>query len=55
VNILWGLFPLEMFSFQIAMEQKRDPWKIIVEHVVIALVVIIMAHYVGVWIALTFY
>jgi len=54
VNILWGLFLLGIFSFQIAMEQKRDPWRIIAEHVVIALAVIIMAHYVGVWIALTF-
>ena len=54
VNILWGLFLLGIFSFQIAMEQKRDPWRIIVEHVIIALAVIIIAHYVGVWIEKTF-
>lgn len=54
VNIFWGLFLLGIFSFQIAREQKRDPWRIVVEHVVIALVVIIIAHYVGVWISLTF-
>ncbi|KUK00648.1 MAG: Uncharacterized protein XD44_1291 [Methanobacteriaceae archaeon 41_258] len=54
VNILWGLFLLGIFSFQIAREQKRNPWRIIAEHVIIALAVIIIAHYVGVWIALTF-
>ena len=54
VNILWGLFLLGIFSFQIAMEQKRDPRRIIAEHVIIALAVIIIAHYVGVWIEKTF-
>lgn len=54
VNIIWGLFLLGMFSFQIAKEQKRNPWRIISEHVFIALAVIIIAHYVGVWIELTF-
>lgn len=54
VNIIWGLFLLGIFSFQIAKEQKKDPWRIIAEHVFIALAVIIIAHYVGVWIELTF-
>ncbi|MGD9626657.1 MAG: hypothetical protein AB7D17_05845 [Methanobacteriales archaeon] len=48
------MFLLGIFSFQIAREQKRNPWRIIAEHVIIALAVIIIAHYVGVWIALTF-
>lgn len=54
VNIIWGLLLLGIFSFQIAKEQRRNPWRIIAEHVVIALAVIITAHYVGVWIEKTF-
>lgn len=54
VNIIWGLLLLGIFSFQIAKERGRNPWRIIAEHVVIALAVIITAHYVGVWIEKTF-
>lgn len=54
VNIIWGLLLLGIFSFQIAKEQRRNPWRIIAEHVVIALAVVIIAHYVGVWIEKTF-
>ncbi|MDD3454219.1 MAG: hypothetical protein RBT32_03415 [Methanothermobacter sp.] len=54
VNIIWGLLLLGIFSFQIAKEQRRNPWKIIAEHVIIALAVVIIAHYVGVWIEKTF-
>jgi len=50
VSIIWGLFILGIFSFIIAREQKRRPWKVIAEHLIIALVVIIITRYVGDWI-----
>jgi VIT1/CCC1 family predicted Fe2+/Mn2+ transporter len=47
VSAIWGLFLLGLFSFLIAREQKANTWKVVMEHLVIALVVIIIAHYVG--------
>jgi hypothetical protein len=41
---------LGTFSFYIAKEQKTKTWKVIAEHLFIALVVIIATHYVGGWI-----
>jgi len=54
VSIVWGLSLLGIFSFYIAKEQKVKPWKVITEHLVIALVVITITHYVGDWIGSTF-
>ncbi len=54
VSVIWGLFLLSIFSFYIAREQKVKPWKVITEHATIALVVIVITHYVGDWIGLTF-
>lgn len=51
VSIVWGLSLLGLFSFYIAKEQKVKSWKVIMEHLGIALVVIIITHYVGAWIA----
>ncbi len=49
VSILGGLNLLGIFSYYIAKEQKVKPWKVILEHLLIALVVIIITHYVGDW------
>lgn len=54
VSVIWGLLLLGIFSFQIAKEQKIKPWKVIIEHLVIALIVIIITHYLGNWIGTTF-
>lgn len=50
VSVILGLSLLSIFSFHIAKEQKARPWKIVVEHFIIALVVIVITHYVGDWI-----
>ena len=47
MSVIWGLFLLGVLSFVIAREQSVKPWKAIVEHLVIALVVIFITHYVG--------
>ena len=54
VSITWGLLLLTIISFVIAKEQKKKPWKIIAEHLIMAVVVIITTYSVGNWISLVF-
>jgi VIT1/CCC1 family predicted Fe2+/Mn2+ transporter len=54
VSVIWGLSLLSIFSFLIAKEQKVKPWKVVMEHLVIALTVVVIAHYIGDWISETF-
>ena len=54
VSVVLGLSLLGLFSFYIAKEQEVKPWKVVIEHLVIALVVIIITHYAGGWISSTF-
>lgn len=53
VSVILGLSILGIFSFYIA-KQKAKPWWVIIEHLIIALVVVVIAHYVGDWIGSTF-
>lgn len=54
VSVVWGLSMISILSFDIAKKQKKIIWKVIAEHLIIALTVIIITHYVGDWISLTF-
>jgi VIT1/CCC1 family predicted Fe2+/Mn2+ transporter len=54
VSVIWGLSVLAIVSYSIAREQGEKPWKVVAEHLIIALVVIIITHYVGDWISLRF-
>ncbi len=54
VSIAWGLSLLGIFSFYMAKEQQVQPWKVIVEHLLIAAVVICITHLVGDWTGSTF-
>ena len=54
VSVVWGLSLLGIFSFYMAKEQKIKPWKVISEHLLIAIIVIVITHYVGVWVGSTF-
>lgn len=54
IDVIFGLLMLGVFSFYITKEQKTKPWKVILEHVIIALIVVIITHYVGDWISSTF-
>lgn len=54
VNIILGLFLLCIFSFNIAKSQKTKPLQVVLEHLLIAIVVIIAAYYVGYWSSLIF-
>ncbi len=54
VSVVWGLSILGIFSYYIARGQKATYWKVIMEHLVIALVVIVITHYVGDWVGAIF-
>jgi vacuolar iron transporter family protein len=50
VSILWGLLLLTLLSLSLARAQQIAPWKVIGEHLMIALCVVTLTHYVGDWI-----
>jgi VIT1/CCC1 family predicted Fe2+/Mn2+ transporter len=50
ISVFWGLLVLSIFSFFLGRQQKTDPWKIVLEHLVIALLVIVATHFAGEWI-----
>ncbi|MGB4066929.1 MAG: hypothetical protein WBK08_02745 [Nitrospira sp.] len=50
ISIVWGLFLLTVLSFFIARAQAIAPWKVIGEHLLIALCVVAMTHVVGDWV-----
>jgi len=54
ISVIWGLSLLCIFSLYMAKEQKVRAWKVVAEHLIIALVVIIITHYAGDWIGTTF-
>ncbi|SNQ62330.1 conserved membrane hypothetical protein [Candidatus Methanoperedens nitroreducens] len=54
VSIIWGLSLLGIVSFYLAKQQRAEPWKVIGEHLLIALMVIGATHYAGDWIGTAF-
>lgn len=50
VSIIWGISILVILSYTMAKSQQESPWKIIGEHILIALVVIIVSQWVGSWV-----
>lgn len=54
VSIVWGVVLLGTLSVFIAEERKEKVWKVVSEHLGIALAVIVITHLIGQWIAATF-
>lgn len=54
VSMVYGLALLAILSFFIARSNKEAPWRVIAEHLVIAVVVIFLTHYVGQFISSAF-
>ena len=50
VSILWGLLLLTMLSVLLARSQRIAPWKVISEHLLIALCVVALSYCVGDWV-----
>lgn len=49
-SAIWGLLLLAALSFFVARAQRVAPWKVIGEHMLIGLSVIVITHYVGDWV-----
>lgn len=47
---IWGILLLSIYSFFLAKRQKIKPYKVIAEHLIIAVLVIIITQIVGQWI-----
>ncbi|MBU1111790.1 MAG: VIT1/CCC1 transporter family protein [archaeon] len=54
VSIIWGLSLIALLSYYIARISKVKSYKIILEHVLIAIVVITATHYIGTFISSMF-
>lgn len=54
ISIIWGLLWIGIFSYFIAKGRKTKPSKLILQHLLVALLVIILTHYLGRWIGKTF-
>jgi VIT1/CCC1 family predicted Fe2+/Mn2+ transporter len=47
ISIGWGTILIAVFSFYIAREQGVRPYKVILEHVLMMVIVIVLTHYIG--------
>lgn len=50
ISVVWGLSLVAMMSYLIARDQRKSAYKIIGEHVLISIAVIIITHWMGSWI-----
>jgi len=53
-SVIWGLLVIVVLSYLLARSQGESPYGIIGEHVGIAALVLVLSHYIGVWVAITF-
>jgi VIT1/CCC1 family predicted Fe2+/Mn2+ transporter len=54
LSISWAVILLSALNFYMAKEKGVNPWPVITQHVGIALVVVVITHFIGEWISLTF-
>lgn len=54
ISVVLGLLLLAIFSYFIGQSEKSNPWIVVAEHLLIAILVIILTNYVGVWISAFF-
>lgn len=55
VSIAWGLLVVTLLSYQMAKEQQIGAFKVIGEHLFIAVLVILATHFIGDWVGETFH
>jgi VIT1/CCC1 family predicted Fe2+/Mn2+ transporter len=53
-SILWGMLVIIVLSYFLARSQNQSPWFIILEHLGIAILVVVLSQFIGVWVANTF-
>ena len=54
VSVVWGLLVIVILSYFLARSQDESPLYIIGEHLGIAVLVLVLSHFIGVWVAATF-
>jgi VIT1/CCC1 family predicted Fe2+/Mn2+ transporter len=50
VSVGWGLIVIVLLSYYLARAQKASVLPAIAEHLAIAIVVVVLAHFIGVWV-----
>ena len=50
VDIIWGFLLLAVFSYYIGIKEKTNPWKVVLEHILIGVIVITITYFVGKWV-----
>lgn len=53
-SVAWGMSVIVVLSYFLARAQNESPWLIILEHLGIAILVVVLSHFIGVWVASTF-
>jgi VIT1/CCC1 family predicted Fe2+/Mn2+ transporter len=53
ISVVFGLSILGFISYNLT-KDTRERWKVVLEHIIIALAVVIITHYVGDWVSITF-
>lgn len=54
VSVVWGLLMLSFLSYKISKTQGIKPWKVIGEHLLIAILVMVITHNIGNFVASKF-
>lgn len=49
-SVIIGFILLGGFSFYLGKTQKVNPWNVVFEHLVIAVLVVLVTHYLGLWV-----
>jgi VIT1/CCC1 family predicted Fe2+/Mn2+ transporter len=53
-SVVWGMLVITVLSYFIARVQEASPIAIIMEHLAIALLVVVLSHFIGVWVGKAF-
>ena len=53
-SLLWGMFVITVLSYFLAKTQDGRPLHVIGEHLGIAVLVVVLSHFIGVWVNQTF-
>jgi len=47
VSVIWGFLLISLFSYYLAKQEKLKPWKVIGEHLLIAVIVVVLTQLIG--------
>jgi len=53
-SVLWGMLVITVLSYFLARAQNESPTAIVAEHLGIAILVVLLSHFIGVWVSRTF-